>query len=279
MKTTNLVGKFATLATITVLGFVTSCNKDNEPVSAQDVSDASSESLTDSYYSDADDFSNYSIDNSAASGGKIASDDRLSCAIVSAEGTSSSGIIAIDFGGGCTDSHGNTRKGVINITYSGGPITNEGFTVIESFNDYFINDIQLKGTRTIKRLSYTQGQSVVDSISLANGEAIWPNSGGTATRTSKFKRTVSLSDGTISLTGEASGTGRRGKSYTMNIQDPIVHKAACMAEGIYMPVQGVKTFVIDGTKNIAINYGDGTCDRTITITINGHTKSVVTGLK
>jgi hypothetical protein len=46
-----------------------------------------------------------------------------------------------------------------------------------------------------------------------------------------------------------------------------------------MPVQGVKTFVIDGTKHITIDYGNGDCDRTITITINGHTKTVTTGLK
>jgi hypothetical protein len=286
MKTTNLVGKFATLATITVLGFVTSCNKDNEVVTAQDVTDASSESLTDSYYSDADDFANYAIDNSAAAG-RVASDDRLStCAVVTPGGnnTYSSGTITIDFGTGCSDSHGNTRKGIVNIAYSNGPVNSDNFTVTETFDNYFINDIQLQGTRTVKRLSYTQGQSVVDSITLVGGEAIWPNNGGTATRESKFERTVDLStgtgtSGTITLTGEASGKGRAGKTYTMNIQTPIVHKTSCMATGIYMPVQGVKTFVIDGTKHITIDYGNGDCDRTITITINGHTKTVTTGLK
>jgi len=279
MKTTNLVGKFATLATITVLGFVTSCNKDNEPVSAQDVSDASSESVSDSYYQDSDDMSLYALQNNSP--GRISTDSRICDGDVSfeANSTTTSGTMYINFGtdAGCTDSYGNVRKGKITLTYSNGPVGNVGFTVVETFDNYTINGIKLEGTRTIVRQESASESIIIHSINLENGKAIWPDL-SFATRTSSFTRTVDLSgDGTITLTGSASGESRSKKSYAMTIQTPIVHKGTCALQGIFMAVQGVKTFTVDGTKNITLDYGDGTCDKIVSITINGHTKSVTVG--
>jgi hypothetical protein len=277
MKTTNLVGKFTTLVAIALLGFVSSC-KDEETVNLQDISDASSESIADSYYQDADDLSLYSLENNAP--GRVASDYRLACdnTLIYFMGESStvSGMLIIDFGTGCTDSKGNVRKGKINLIYSNGPVGNVGFTVVESFTGYSINGINLEGSRTITRLESANQSIVKHSIVLEDGLATWPDA-STATRASNFTRTVDLVAGTVTLTGSASGTGRKGKSYTMDITEDLVYKSACLAEGIYMAVDGKKVFTIDGSKHITIEYGEGACDKVVTVTINGLTKDVTIG--
>jgi hypothetical protein len=274
MKTTNLVGKFAAFAAIVIVGFASSC-KDDETVGALDVADASSESLADSYFQDADDFSITAVETSSP--GRIAEDYRLSCAdVYFGEGsTSTSGTLYIDFGDGCTDSKGNVRKGKIVLAYSGTPGQPQ-FEINETFDNYYINGIKLEDeSRTITRGEAPEG-SIKHTVVLIGGKATWPDA-STATRNSSFTRTVTVGTGIISLTGNASGTGRRGKEYTMTIEEALIYKTACIEDGIYMAVDGKKVFTIDGTKQITIEYGDGTCDKTVTVTINGLTKDVTLG--
>jgi len=65
MKTTyHLFNKIAVLVAIGFLGFVTSC-KDSEVTNGPDVADSGSESLTESYFQDADDVALYAIDNTS----------------------------------------------------------------------------------------------------------------------------------------------------------------------------------------------------------------------
>jgi hypothetical protein len=278
MKTNNLVGKFVTLLVIASLGFVTSCKKDDETVNLQDVAEASSESLADSYFQDADDLSLYAVENNSP--GRVASDYRLACdnTVISFEGgsTTTDGTLYIDFGTGCIDSKGNERKGKINLAYSGGPAGTIGFTVVETFTDYYINGIKLEGTRTITRLESSSETIIKHHVVLTDGKATWPDA-TFATRASDFYREVDLGAGTVTLTGSASGTGRKGKSYTMSIEEDVIYKISCISEGIYMAVDGNKLFTIDGSKQIAIEYGDGTCDKIVTVTINGVTKDVTIG--
>src|SRR6187402_1476469 len=98
-------GKIAALVAIGFLGIVTSC-KDSEVTNGQDVADSGSESLTESYFQDADDMALYSIDNNSEAG-RIAADFRLGCATITPSGNAGSGNVVIDFGIGCTDSKGN----------------------------------------------------------------------------------------------------------------------------------------------------------------------------
>jgi hypothetical protein len=276
MKTTNLVGKFATIAAIALLGFISSC-KDEETVNLQDISDASSESLADSYYQDADDLSLYTIDNKSSAGGRVASDDyRITCATIIAEGTAETGVVSVDFGTGCTDSKGNVRKGKINLAYSGGPAGTIGFSVTETFTDYYVNGIKLEGSRVITRVEASTQANIKHHIVLTDGKATWPDA-TFATRSADLYREFDAAAGTITITGSASGTGRKGKTYAMSIAEDVIHKLSCIADGIYMAVDGKKVFTIDGTKQITIEYGDGTCDKVVTVTINGLTKNVTIG--
>jgi hypothetical protein len=279
MKTTNLVGKFTTLVAIALLGFVSSC-KDEETVNVQDIADASSESLTDSYYQDADDVALYSLEFKNTAPGRTESDDyRIACAgitITPTEGsTQTSGTLVIDFGTNCIDAKGNVRKGKINLAYEGS-VGSVGFSVAETFTDYYINGIKLEGTRTITRVEASNQDNKKHHIVLTDGKATWPDA-TFATRSADLYRELDVTAGTITITGSASGSGRKGKTYAMEIAEDVIHKMSCIADGIYMAVDGKKVFTINGTKQITIEYGDGTCDKVVTITINGLTKDVTIG--
>jgi len=39
-------------------------------------------------------------------------------------------------------------------------------------------------------------------------------------------------------------------------------------------VEGIKKYLIDGSKEITIDYGDGTCDKSVVITVNGISRSL-----
>jgi hypothetical protein len=277
MKTRNLFGKMSMIVAVAILGNLSSCKKDDETVTGQDVVDASSESVVDANYDDADDLSTSYVQNATLTGGRVATDNRLSCATVhfTDGSTKTLGGVVIDFGTGCTDAKGNVRKGKINLTYSGN-VGLVGFTLIETFDGYSINSVVLNGTRTLVREEAT-GNAIKHHITLAEGKATWPDN-TFATRTSDFHRQFNLADSTITIDGHASGSGRLGKTYDMNITKTLVYKRICMVNnGIYMAVQGTKSFTID-TKSIIIDFGDGSCDRTVEITIGNKSKTFTAGL-
>ena len=274
MKTRNFLEKAALFSSCVALAFFASCAKDNEGFTSGDTTDVISESITESYFQDMDDMSVVvaSDAGSPSSGGRIASlDHRFTCAEVTwTEGsTSTSGVITVDFGTGCTDSKTNVRIGKLILTYSGGPVGTTGFTVVVTTDGYSINGVVLEGTRTIERLE--SSNSVKHQITLANGKATWPDQ-SFATRSSSFTREVTSTE--VKLDGSATGANRRGRAYTMNIDETLIYNIECATtEGIYMAVKGVKTFISGGRK-LTIDYGDGTCDRTVTVQLGDNTRSV-----
>lgn len=268
---TNFLPRIVLFSAIVALS---SCTKDEERVTAADTTDVISESLTDSYFEDIDDMSIVAVESEdSPAGGRVAGDDRFCAGILIDEGsTLSSGRITIDFGTGCTDPRGNVRKGKLILEYSNGPAGNAGFTVVTAPDGYSINGVTLEGTRTIELISISQ-TSVKHEITVNDGKATWPD-GQISTRESSFTREINFDAQAVYLDGSASGTNRRGKSYTMNINETLVYKRSCvLSEGIYMAVQGVKSFGSEG-RQLTIDYGDGACDRAVTIAIGDATSSV-----
>jgi hypothetical protein len=254
--------------------FLTSCTKDEERLTASDSADVISESLTDAYFEDVDDMAIVAVESEdSPSGGRIAGDDRFCAGLLIGENSSvSSGRLTINFGAGCTDPRGNVRMGKVILEYSDGPAGTVGFTVVTSFENYYINGVKLEGTRTIELLSNTQA-SIKHEITVANGKATWADN-SVSTRTSTFVREIDLSNQLVKLEGNASGTNRVGREYSMTINETLVYKRSCvLSDGIYMAVGGVKTFNSAGRK-LTINYGDGSCDRTCIISVGDYSTSI-----
>ncbi|HET9054460.1 MAG TPA: hypothetical protein VFM90_09815, partial [Cyclobacteriaceae bacterium] len=68
----------------------------------------------------------------------------------------------------------------------------------------------------------------------------------------------------------AEGINRNGVHYKMYIEKELVYKRGCP-----MAVSGIKKFVeVNSGKEILIDYGSGTCDAMITITVDGSIHNV-----
>jgi len=278
--------------------FVTSCDNENS-ITKDDSQDIAEDALTDSYYEDADDLASVSLDASTddqlggqnAVGGRITetivitiSDQRKCIGEIGIEVTiepdtdstpaDPSGKMTIDFGDGCTDIRGNTRRGKLVFVYNGRRFMPNS-TVVLTPDEYYINDLKLEGTRTITNISGSTEAAPKFSIVLTNGKATFPD-GSIALRQATFTRewiraSSPLNDELI-IEGNASGTARSERTYTVTIQEPLVFKRNCGG----LPVSGVKIFTVDG-KSITIDYGDGACDRSVTYTVGDRTVTTNVG--
>lgn len=289
----NRIHKFLSLTAIVAMALTTSC-RDEEALSSAEANDIVEDAVLDAYFEDVDDLSTVAVtDNQVPQGGRVSSvngdtitvrDDhkRLDCAKVELVITSTdppAGIITIDFGDSCRDASGNWRSGIIKITFENRWFMPGATRMIELI-DFSINGIQLEGTRLWENLTESKEDSPTTRITLTGGKATWPD-GTFATREHVFVRTWIRKDDPLMdelhVDGEASGSTRRGNEYKMNILETLVYKRECViTEGIRMAVDGVKQFTMNG-KTMTINFGDGECDRIITITVNGEVRNAAVG--
>lgn len=72
----------------------------------------------------------------------------------------------------------------------------------------------------------------------------------------------------FSFTGSANGKNREGKTYTVNVTTPVVKRSSCSwieSGKVELTPEGLATRTVD--------FGNGTCDKKATLTINGNTFS------
>lgn len=280
----KLFVKIVSLSLIGTIGFMSSC-KEEERLTASDTQDISEEALTDSYFQDTDDLGGVAIEspedaqyNGGRTSGTIEiSDDRFKCAIVTIETTGTvenpQGTITVDFGAGCVDNRLNVRKGKLKFAYNGKRFQ-PGSTVVMTTENYSINDIELEGTRTSTNVQGSSSDAPKFNVVLANGKATFPD-GSVAERESNITwswiRAANPSDDylIIDQSSVANGITRGGRTYAVSLVESLKYKRFC---GI--AVDGIKRYVIDGEKEIVIDYGDGTCDKSVTITVNGVTRNI-----
>lgn len=270
-----------------------SCDNERFNLNNDDAQNVENEAATDGYFEDADDMATLSVsaDAATASGAKTytsgragvkPSDLRLACAEVTFlfagdnSTTTPHGYITINFGTGCTDSKGNVRTGIINVEFIGKRFL-PASKIITTFDGYTINGIQIEGTRTVTNISGSTEGNPKFSIVLIGGKATWPD-GTTATRivdrTREWIRGANPLNDEWIVDGTSSGTNRNGVAYTVEITTPLVYKRECaIGKRVFLPVEGVKELTTANNK-ITIDYGNGDCDKTVTVTINGRSKTV-----
>ncbi len=178
--------------------------------------------------------------------------------------------VTIDFGTtDCEGRYGHLRRGKIIITESA-KRTETGATSTFTLQDYYVDGYKIEGTRTVTNMSDSINGLKV-GITLIGGKITTPE-GKEITRTATRARTLvegqdtplNLWDDKWSITGEASGVNRNGKSYTSIITDALLIDRSCK----FKLTKGIVTITSD--KHIlVINYGDGSCDNETKITIDG----------
>jgi hypothetical protein len=294
------------------IALLASCSKNNDAgsvLSASDSQNVNSESVSASVSDESTDMGSTVVNNTndtQLSGARVAAtevdwtglDGRLKGATITITPNGNStfsipqGTITIDFGSGQTDNNGVVRKGVITITYYGRRYQTGSYRIF-SYSGYS----RTAGSNTITfddAMTYTV-TNVTDSTLnpikfhhvLANGKftfssdntfitrnvdhvVAWDKSALTMTIDAKSK------DAIVTSPHSAWGTNRKGVAYTMDITTDLVRKASCLSTGVTIPVSGVKAFTVGNNTQITytLDYGDGTCDNTVSITLNGKTKTI-----
>lgn len=250
--------------------FLVSCNNDDTTpdFSSEDIEDASMDAIEDSYFDDGDDLVGeaFTSTDQDLSGGRVSTDERLVCATLTRTGSKANGSLRVDFGDGCTGPRGNVRAGAIVVTHIG-DWRNAGSTWSFFYENYSVNGVQLEGERTVTIVS-TSDSLVVSDITLVGGKITWPD-GRVATREVNHRREHERHENhlldRLIIYGTASGTFRNGRGYSIEILERLIYRRACGAEGVIIPVSGVK-LIKHGERELTVDYGDGTCDNIVLLT-------------
>jgi hypothetical protein len=174
-------------------------------------------------------------------------------------------IILIDFGDNFTDRLGRIIKGQIYLTkYSSTKKTYE-------FSNLFVNDISVKGYRTITVVvKGTLNIESKDTLLFPDKKTSNRHLNRTRTWIDNNGTEYDWSDDKFSLTGSTSGVNTKGETYSTIIdnEQPLITK-----NGYKYFVSGVISIITPkGTQ--VVDFGDGTEDNIATSTINGLTKQI-----
>ncbi len=277
--------------------FLASCQKDSSVLNSADTQNVNAESASSAYLSEGSDVSASAIGGMTAtqySGGRTDGvisgladrDDRLKCAVVTLTFTGTlanpSGKITITFDPTCVDKRGVKRSGTIVINFNGKRWMVGSYFSIHA--DFFRNDIHIEGVDSVltkldesTTLGYLQFESILTGGKVTFGD------GKTITREHDitrewFRASLPVNDEWRTLKGgQATGQGKNGNTYQMVITKDLVHKISCLADKVFIPVSGTKVITVttsSATEQYTVDYGDGTCDNNITVTLNGKIKTI-----
>ena len=198
-----------------------------------------------------------------------------SCATVTNDTSVSPHKLTIDFGAAnclCTD--GIYRRGKILVSYTG-RYKDAGHTHTISFDNYYVNDNGVTGTKTVTNTGADASGNPVYTIDV-NGTISFDNAGerlswkSTRTRTwiSGFN-TPSRKDDVYEISGSGTIYRTNGKAFDITITTPLHIALDCR-----WIESGVVQITPVGGSVRTLDYGNGICDALATYTVNGKTYSI-----
>jgi len=279
MQIKNNIMKYLMVAA-TVGIFFTSCKKDKDEKDV-DTNAASDHALSEGTFNDVNNISDEAANGNLTSyitSGTSDSGERgllTSCATITHDTVSTPRVLTIDFGtANCLCGDGRYRRGIINVTYSG-KYRDSASTHTISFTNYFVNDNQVLGTKTVTNNGHNAAGNLNYSISV-NGQIIKANNGGTITWTSVRNRewiagenTPTWFDDVYLITGSADGTSAAGNSFNATITSALRKEI-----GYKHIVSGILNITPSGKATRILNFGNGVRDDKATVTINGNVYNI-----
>lgn len=192
------------------------------------------------------------------------------CATVTNDTISVPHVLTIDFGtANCTGVDGNLRRGKIIVTYSG-HYSDAGSYHTITFNNYFVNDNQVTGTKTVTNMGLDANGHTYWTVAV-NGSIILGNNAGTISWTANRTRTwiagqntTIWSDDQYQISGSGTVTRANGNKFDINITSPLLVTLDC-----HWVRQGTVQITPQGSTARTLDYGNGACDAMATYTVNG----------
>lgn len=277
MKRINRFRKLIFFATVAATIFIfQACNEDSNEVATVSTEEeldivengSESEAVVDEDLQIID----QSVEGTAASGGRIAGDSL--CVTVIRDEVAKT--IILDFGDGCIGPYGRERSGKIIITY-GGTFDDDMANRVITFEDYYVNNKNITGAILLRDINRNAEGNLTATRALEDYTIHYPDgntfvmNGSTTREWLEGEGDGVLSNNVFRITGAYEGVSTRGRGFTHTITVPIITDFSCRASGGFARVSGVKEMVINGidrNRTRTVDYGDGTCDNEITVTIN-----------
>ncbi len=248
-------------------------DKDEEKDLDLDYTSASDNALADDAFSDLLSEVDKAVDANGLRGTNADCDP-----VVTFDTLSNPRTLTIDFGTvNCTTNNGRVRRGRILVSYSG-RYRDEGTVITITPDNYFVNDHQVQGTKTVTNLGLNTDGHPHFSVSV-QGSLTAPDGSWTATHQANRVRTWIQGPGTPTLfddiyliTGSGSGVNRAGNAYTITITSPLRVEVGCR-----WITAGTVDITPENKPTRTINYGNGSCDGTIIISVLGYNFTVTIG--
>jgi hypothetical protein len=269
------------MATVTIALCFAACKRDKTTVSPVDNSIteetgyADDQAKLDQTFDEVENFS----DEAVATGGvglKGGFVTLSGCATVTkVSGTVDS--VIIDFGStNCLCKDNRYRRGKIIITYSGGHYRDSGYVHTITFNNYYVNDNYVYGSKTVTNKGHNSAGHMYFLITV-DGHIVLNSTKDTISHVSNRTRiwvagenTTQISDDEYEITGNGTMTRANGQKYTINIT-----KGLHIAMNCHWIEAGTVSITPNGaTFARVLDYGNGNCDDQATLTVNGKTKTI-----
>ncbi len=250
-----------------------SCKKD-ETEKPDNTSVSADDALAESLFDDVSNFADKAYEN-GSTGLKSSEAGYLSgCVTVTLDTTVMPRVLTIDFGEeNCLCQDGRYRRGKIIVTFNGmywwpGTVKTYGF------DNYFVDDNQLDGTKVVTNMGFNSAQhmywdiQVTGIINLASGGTMSWNASKEHEWYDGYQ-TYTPSDDVFLVTGTSDGIRPSGETWTRVITNPLRYEAGCK-----WLVSGTMEVTPEGLPTRVVDWGNGECDNIITVVVNGNTYTV-----
>lgn len=253
------------------------CRKDREVIppgsGVPDLAAASDQAMAMDYFNDM----LVQVDAAASANGLRDMND--ACApVVSFDTLAMPHTMTVDFGAiNCTALNGRTRRGVLHVSFTG-PYREQGTVITITPQDYYVDDHLVEGSKTVTNMGLNSDGDpyfnvVVDgSITAADGSWTATHHAERVRTWTEGSPTMDLFDDVYLITGGGYGVNHNGLPYTTGITNALRAAMSCP-----FITQGTLTITPEGLPERTVDFGDGTCDGTITITVNGYTFTITMG--
>lgn len=275
MRTKNLIS--ALLLIVAILFAITSCSKDSNEVTNTDAlavaqDDAMADNLFDDALAETDQvnleadengFSNEALKSASLTGSKTIVVDKP-------DTVNFPKTITVTYQN-WQGPNGRVKNGTVYITVNKRWMR-AGYVRTVTFENFSINGYKIEGTKTVSYLGFVENKPTI-TVKLENGKVITPG-GKTIQHQRQITRTWEYGwqtpfwvwDDVWFVSGSGKGIDRNGFAYTYTIKEPLQFRVGCP-----WAKAGVIEIVVEGKKTITVDFGDGTCDRKFTVTIDGQT--------
>lgn len=197
------------------------------------------------------------------------------CATVNIDNNGSEYVMVIDFGDvNCLCQDGRERRGVIISTWNGA-YGDSGTVITHTPEDYYVNDHQLEGTKTVENLGANLNGNthfsieIIGTVTLSDGTVLDYESSRIREWIAGKDTPINWLDDEYLITGNATGSNSNGNTYVMEVIEGLHVKLNCPHI-----VEGILEITPDGLETREVDYGTGNCDAQVEVTVGNYTYTV-----